>query len=350
MRRLLLLFALALLLLGAGIGLLLVPRSGGTAAAFSGAALNGRPAPSFQLRDQFGRTITLSQFRGHPVILTFVQSHCTGQCPLDAEKIYQALRSLGRPAAGVAVLGISADPAHDTPASARAFSRRYGLLHRWHFLLGSRSMLTPVWKQYYVYVAPAGAPAALVAAHTAATFLLDTQGRERALFTGADLTTPALARDLRILLGLPVSAAVLPGAAPQLDHPAPPFSLHTLDGAPLSLSRLRGRPVLLNFWATWCVACRSEMPLLERWSRQHPGVTVLGIDQEEGRTTVQPFLRRLGVTYPIALDSDGRVSGRYDLVGLPASFFLDRQGVIRATRLGTLNVQWLSRALQGATR
>lgn len=301
-------------------------------------------APNFRLTDQFGKQVSFKQFRGRPVLLTFMQSHCTGQCPVAAETIHRTLAELGSSARHLVVLAVSADPEEDTPASARTFSRQHGMLHRWFYLMGSRRRLTPIWHAYHLYVAPANAPEKLKQAHTSATYLIDSEGRERVLMTG-DPDQNVLIHDIRVLLGQPVKAPLVQAVpAAQVDHPAPSFALTELNGKQVSLQSLRGHPVLLNFWATWCTACRTEMPLVNRWYRQlrGQGFIVLGVDQQEGKATVSGFVHRFHLGYPIALDSSGSVSARYNVADLPSSILIDQQGTVTSVHIGILDPTYLT--------
>jgi peroxiredoxin len=113
--------------------------------------------------------------------------------------------------------------------------------------------------------------------------------------------------------------------------PAPEFTLPDPQGRPVRLGDLRGRWVLLNFWATWCPPCVQEMPSLERLSRamaERP-FTVLAISLDvEGAAKVKPFAAHLGLTFPIVLDREGRVADRYGASDLPATFILDPAGQV----------------------
>ncbi len=117
---------------------------------------------------------------------------------------------------------------------------------------------------------------------------------------------------------------------------APDFTLDGLDGQPISLRDLRGQAIVLNFWATWCPPCREEMPALERvyQARRQDGVVVLGVNQMEAKAQVQRFLDERGITFPIALDTDGEVGRAYRVRALPTTYFIDRHGVIRDMVIG----------------
>jgi thiol-disulfide isomerase/thioredoxin len=116
--------------------------------------------------------------------------------------------------------------------------------------------------------------------------------------------------------------------------PAPAFTLVNLDGKKVSLSDYKGRPVLVNFWATWCAPCKVEMPWFEEFNKQYAaqGFVILGLadDVDSGKDTIAKVAQRTGVTYPILL-TDGKVQKLYSPAGmdyLPMSFYVDRNGII----------------------
>lgn len=117
---------------------------------------------------------------------------------------------------------------------------------------------------------------------------------------------------------------------------APDFLLESLGGGELRLTDFRGRPVVLNFWATWCQPCRKEMPQFVRAYDEFgdQGLVVLAVNLQEGKSIVRPFADDFGMTFPIAIDRDGEVGDRYRLLGLPTTFFIDRDGVIRTAFTG----------------
>lgn len=126
--------------------------------------------------------------------------------------------------------------------------------------------------------------------------------------------------------------------APEVGHPAPDFELPDLDGTPVRLSSLRGRPVVVNFWATWCVPCRAEMPAIQSAYERHraQGLEVLAVNLLEDEQAIRPFLHELDLTLPVLLDRDGAVARDYRVTGLPSTFFIDRDGVIRDIQVGAL--------------
>lgn len=124
---------------------------------------------------------------------------------------------------------------------------------------------------------------------------------------------------------------------PSVGSPAADFQLRQLSGETIRLSDLRGKPVVVNFWATWCPPCREEMPLLEATAQRYGDrLVVVGVDYAEDAQTVQAFVDALGITFPIALDSDGDTAARYYVRSYPATFFIDSGGVLRAQHMGAL--------------
>lgn len=126
--------------------------------------------------------------------------------------------------------------------------------------------------------------------------------------------------------------------APKEGFLAPEFDLETIDGQSVRLSDLRGNPVLINLWASWCPPCRAEMPAMERVYQEyrHRGFTILAVNvtNQDSIAAAAAFTQAYGLTYPILLDVEGAVSRQYQLRSLPTSFFVDSQGIIREVIIG----------------
>jgi cytochrome c biogenesis protein CcmG/thiol:disulfide interchange protein DsbE len=139
-----------------------------------------------------------------------------------------------------------------------------------------------------------------------------------------------------------------PGAAPVVaqDRPAPDFSRPLVTGAgELGLPRLRGSVVVVNFWASWCAACREELPRLRSLARQQRGVVFLGVDEQDTRSGGRGFVRRFRPGYRSVLDADGSLLRRFGSIGVPSTFIVDRSGRIRYEALGAVDAAALRDAI-----
>lgn len=145
------------------------------------------------------------------------------------------------------------------------------------------------------------------------------------------------ARGLDLLAVLIVLAAVARFVVvPRLHQapvPAPALSLATLDGGRFELRRTRGQVVFVDFWATWCDPCRDEIPLVQRFLREHPGTVVTSVDVGENPSLVRPFAAKLGMR-GVALDPDERAAHAFGVTGFPTMIAIDPQGRIRARWIG----------------
>jgi protein SCO1/2 len=181
---------LALVLAAAGCG------SGSDAPTYRGNEFPDRPvATGFTLRDENGKIVTLSGFRGKWVLLTFLYTWCPDVCPVIAGNLNAALRAPVAKRMGLNVLSVSVDPARDTPAAARKYARDHRLLPTFTWLLGTPAELARVWKAYDIAVLPG--PKNTVS-HAAIQILIDPEGHER-LFYDAEVQTADVVADLRTL-------------------------------------------------------------------------------------------------------------------------------------------------------
>ncbi len=126
--------------------------------------------------------------------------------------------------------------------------------------------------------------------------------------------------------------------APQQGFLAPDFTLPDSNGKPVSLSDLRGQPVLLNIWASWCSPCRAEMPAMQHVYETYrsQGFTILAVNAayQDKIPSAMDFANELGLTFPILFDQKGEISRLYQVEALPTSFFIDAQGIIREVVVG----------------
>jgi peroxiredoxin len=139
---------------------------------------------------------------------------------------------------------------------------------------------------------------------------------------GLKITLATVAVGLAAVIGL----AALQRRSPAL---APDFAVPDLSGQAVRLSGLRGKVVLLNLWTTWCPPCREEMPSMEKLYQRlrDRGFVLLAVSQDEGgKEAVEPFVRDLGLTFPVLVDPEHQVGDRYQVWGYPESFIIDREG------------------------
>jgi len=155
-------------------------------------------------------------------------------------------------------------------------------------------------------------------------------------FLGSELLTPAQNQSH--------SGSKQSSSSPLVGHPAPDFTLAMLSANPrpaIHLASLQGKPVMLNFWASWCDPCKQEAQLLEStWRRvQSRGIVLIGIDFEDGQSAGLGFLHTYGITYPTVIDASGSVAINYGVTGVPETFFIDRHGIITSKVIGQLTAQ-----------
>lgn len=149
---------------------------------------------------------------------------------------------------------------------------------------------------------------------------------------------------------LDVPGAEAAGALLQPGQPAPDFVAHAPDGTVIALRDYRGRPVIINFWATWCAPCRQEMPVLQGVYDAHKtaGLVILAVsqDQQDQADLVRAYWATLGLTFPSLLDPEGKIASQYRVVLLPSSVFVRPSGTVAAVHLGALTPAQTERYLQ----
>ena len=192
---------------------------------FSGTLLTSEsPAASFELRNQFGETVSMADRRGRVVVLTFLYTACPDICPLTAERLRAAYELLGEAAADVSMLVVSVDPERDTEEAALAYSKKWGMERRWDYLVGDRDSLSATWRAYFVAASVEDGGGAVPATrpegeagksgveglreaiderylvfHSGPVYLIDREGAMRVLFT-LPFEAADLAHDVRLLL------------------------------------------------------------------------------------------------------------------------------------------------------
>ncbi len=136
--------------------------------------------------------------------------------------------------------------------------------------------------------------------------------------------------------------------SPLVGKLAPEFRLETLNGSTLTLSSLRGRPVIVNFWASWCVPCRDEAPLLEAAQKQYAakGLLFIGIVNNDIPKNARGFVKEFQLSYPNLIDPKGKVAVDYGVTGIPETFFVRRDGIIVYKKFGPFDLEELDGRIQ----
>ena len=154
-----------------------------------------------------------------------------------------------------------------------------------------------------------------------------------------------------LLLAAGCSGGGTDSPAPSPGGMAPDFQLQNLDGETVTLSGLRGTPVMLNFWATWCPPCRGEMPFIQE-AYQNPawkesGVKIMAVNIGESQEDVQDFMDTLALSFPVLLDKQQNVAKSYNVGAIPTTFFIDEEGMIKYVKIGAFrNVSELDGLLE----
>jgi cytochrome oxidase Cu insertion factor (SCO1/SenC/PrrC family) len=298
-----------------------------------GSPLGHKPAPGFKLLDQFGHTVTLSQFGGKAVLLAFVDSHCTTVCPLTTTSMLQAVSLLGPAGQQVQLVGIDANPDATRVADVRDYSRAHGMMHSWEFLTGSLAQLKQVWRDYHVYVAAVKNDID----HEPAIFLITPGGKEQSIFL-TQMAYTATDQQAQVLAN--ATAAVLPGH-PQARQsvnlrylrgtkPTASVALPVAGGqAPgKTVTFGRGHPHLVVFFATWVdenTNLTAEMEALNGYQRTAAArgwPPVVAVDEASTETTpsaLPAFLASLHgrLHYPVVIDKYGQLADGYNVQDQP---------------------------------
>ena len=128
------------------------------------------------------------------------------------------------------------------------------------------------------------------------------------------------------------------GSSIAVGQPVPNIAGTALDGSTVDLASLRGHPVVINFWASWCVPCQQEMPLLAQKAQAHAGsgLQILGVLSDDTAANGRAFEATYGATWPSVIDTGNAIKGAYRVVGRPQSYFVDKDGVLRSIQIGYL--------------
>lgn len=330
-------------------------------------------APTFALTNQHGRRVSLTSLRGKIVVLAFLDDHCHDICLLYSPDMLAAAKDLGKLNRKVVFVGINVNPFHTGVADVASFTRREHLntLPHWDFLTGSAAALRKVWRAYGETVQTESR----AVQHQGTVYFLDQSGRERAAmsFGASSAHTARWGRAMAtVVAGLagahpptlaagPIAGGPSGAAGPDAGGPgvtvaghgrAPGFRLPLLrqPARELSLAGLSGRPLVVNFWASWCTPCQHEMPALRQAADRWRGrVNFVGITFDDQRTSALRVADRARLDYPSVFDAAGGVAAAYQVVNLPTTFFVSADGHVVARHTGAVSPAGLTRELHALT-
>jgi cytochrome oxidase Cu insertion factor (SCO1/SenC/PrrC family) len=256
------------------------------------------------------------------------------------------------------LLEVTTDPGTDTPGVLTDYAKR--IAANWTFATGTSDQLAAFWKPFGVELATGDT-------HTSTLALLDRHGYVRLIHRGVpqvggeippSLVTDLSAPGLQKLSsggdgwGTPdVLRELLAIAGPQGPGPttsggkAPSFTLATTEGGKLSLADLGGKPLVINFWASYCPPCKAEMPLLQQGVGAQPGVRLVLINEGDGVQSARAFLSAAGIRQQSLLDADLAAGRAYGVTALPLTVFVKADGTIAGRHVGQLDERVLSAEL-----
>ncbi len=125
--------------------------------------------------------------------------------------------------------------------------------------------------------------------------------------------------------------------SPLIGKIAPNFTLKTFEGAVVSLNQFKGEPVVINFWASWCIPCRDEAPVLNRLASDHPEIVVFGINFQDNQTDANEFRKEFKLVFPVLNGNTDSVAVSYGVTGVPETFFIDKTGKITSRHAGPVD-------------
>jgi cytochrome oxidase Cu insertion factor (SCO1/SenC/PrrC family) len=336
----------------------------GNPAVDPGTPLGGRQAPDFRLQNQFGRTVSLAQFRGQAVLLAFVDSRCSTICPLTTTSMLQAVHLMGAAGRHVQLVGINANPDAIGVSDVRDYSAAHGMMHRWDFLTGTLARLSQVWKAYHVYVQAIKGNID----HEPAVYLIRPDGREQSIFL-SQMAYTAADQQAQVLAN--ATAAVLPGRP----HVTQSVGLRYLPGIrptastalPAAGGRAAGRTVtfgpghahLVVFFATWVdensnlTRQLQALNAYQQAARAHGWPQVAAVDEASTEPTPAALPALLAglrgrLDYPVVIDRYGRLADGYGVQDQPWVELVSGSGKILFRHDGWFPERALTRAVRKA--
>jgi cytochrome oxidase Cu insertion factor (SCO1/SenC/PrrC family) len=330
-----------------------------------GTSLGGKSAPDIKLVNQFGQPMSLSQFRGRVVMLSFEDSQCTTVCPLTTQSMVLAKEMLGKAGNSVQMLGVDANPDAIKVSDVMDYSRVHGMINQWDFLTGSLAQLKSVWKSYNVAVQIESGQID----HTPALYVIDQQGGLQKVYltqmaySSITQSAQVLATEVASLLpshpklsnlqSLGAISAQTPAAAVSLPT-ASPAAGGTGAASAATVTLGPGQARLVVFFATWLTETsdlNSELTSLNAYakaaaSKHLPALTAVDETVTEPSTAaLRTYLHQLGpLSYPVALDETGRVADGYGVQDEPWLVIVNKAGKITWQHDGWVSLASLEKA------
>jgi cytochrome oxidase Cu insertion factor (SCO1/SenC/PrrC family) len=310
--------------------------------------------PPFDLVDQGGHGFNAVTTAGRDLVIAAFHTTCHETCPLYTAMFFQIEKNMP---AGVTLAEVTTDPTVDTPAVLSDYGHRIGA--GWTFATGTPAAVTAFWKPFGVQLASGDV-------HVSTLALVDRHGYVRLVYRGVpdigngmapSLITSLSPQGLHELASggdgwgapdviqalLTISRAEQPSTG--ATGAAPTFSLTGTDGLKLSLADLKGHPLVINFWATYCPPCRAEMPMLQQRVGASGSVRLVLIDEGDGRRQALEFLNGIGIHQAALLDSDLMVGRAYGAIAFPTTVFVRADGSIALRHIGQLDERVLDAQL-----
>ncbi|HSS61818.1 MAG TPA: redoxin domain-containing protein [Candidatus Limnocylindrales bacterium] len=315
------------------------------------------PMPAFELVDQAGRAVNVASLAGRDVVVAAFHTNCHETCPLYTALFLQLAKHLPSQAM---LLEVTTDTA-DTPSVLQSYAKQVGA--RWTFATGTAEQLTSFWRPFSVELSGGDV-------HTSTLVLVDRHGYVRLVYRGVpkvggdipgQLVTSLSTRGLYQLgsggdgwgaADLLQSLATIAGperVQQSAGGKAAAFTLTSTDGTRMSLADLTGKPLVINFWATYCPPCKAEMPLLARMVGPQSGARLVLVNEGDTREATIAFLDGLGIHQSALLDSDLKVGHSYGIFMFPMTIFVRADGTIDRRQVGQLEENVLGAELSTLT-
>lgn len=302
------------------------------------------PLPPFELLDQSGKSLKLGSLAGKDVVLAAFHTTCHETCPLYTALFLQLAR---RASSSVMLLEVTTDPTVDTSPVLTAYAKEIGA--GWTFATGTPEQVTSFWEPFDVALAGGDS-------HTSTLALIDRHGYVRLVYRGVpkvgndippSLVTALSTKGLTELASggdgwgapdvLQALATIAGGeaASAPAGGSAPGFKLTSTDGSTVGLADFAGKPLVINFWATYCPPCKAEMPLLQK-DVGASGAKLVLINEGQDSSVAKSFLRAQGINQPALLDQDLAVGRAYGASAYPTTVFVRADGTIDRRQIGEL--------------